>query len=507
MSSANGTRVDLLSFYPSSSTAPAVSIKLEPPSGLPVGSETAHSAQLAFDPSVSTLYVSSTLRGSIFAFKVSCSSWSPSATTRNDRQDNEAQVDRDVSSLRRLLAEETSVNNNKSRSIRISHVLETPHPEPVLQFVLDAASSASPPAQSSSPSGGALVLHSQGIQHMTLATLPASSSTSKRGSLSAPALSPGKPTLSNPFSSTRPTPPPTNGVVVIAPGDASRVSPLSSVPSSPPTESELDKYLASGRRMSLEGSIHVQSEVEVEEERVDEVSWEFMRRASIPIVDVGSPENENGVVVDAERDDDDKKKDREVEEVLRAKRQQDKVGAAPPPQQNNCDELGSIDEPVRGDIANASVLDPAAVSLNLADKRDQPASQAVVGNVQRDGNEPDEVRRAVPLVRAAIKSMKQKAKAAERNGEGTFSNTYKNYSTTSPPVAASSADSSSAFALPPQTPTTPLAQSPRFSNVAVGDNVVDELRKMERSIEAIVSRQLETYRELFASTQMMQRTS
>ncbi|GAA5898092.1 uncharacterized protein JCM6883_000920 [Sporobolomyces salmoneus] len=484
VSSRNGTQIDLFSFAspsspPSSTASPVVSITLEPPTDDDDTANSHHSSQMSFNHSSSTLYVSSSLRGSIFAFKVSY----PSLSLTN------ARYDLDV--LERFLSDETPLVDPKTRSIRISHVLETPHPEPILQFVLDSKTPAAQSDEGGAGGGGALVLHSQGIQHMSLPPLPVSSGASKRPSVSAPPpLTSDKPSLSNPFSSDASTFPPS--------ANARSVSPHSPTPSSPPTDSELDRYLEVGRRMSLEGSIHVQSEVEVEEERVDEVSWEFMRRASVPIVHEDEMEP-NGV------EEEEEEKDRQVEEILRARLEKEKVSVS-------ADELGSIDEPVRGDIANASVFDPATLATPSAEDQEillRPRSE------ESKPSKEEEIKLSGPVVNAAIKSMKAATAAKRTGGEGgpSFSNTYKNYSA-SATNQSPEADSSASTAFPvPQTPTTPLAQSPRIGtgNVQGGEKLLDEMKKLRNelpgSIEGIVSRQLETYLQRFEEDRSRERSS
>jgi len=193
--------------------------------------------------------------------------------------------------------------------------------------------------------------------------------------------------------------------------------------------------------MSLEGSIKVNKRVEVEEERVDEVSWEFMRRASIPFT---HPEEMNEEL-------EGKKRDKEVEEVLKKK-----------------EEL-----PARGDIANA--LNPAT---------------------PRGEKKEEEIKLSGPVVNAAIKSMKL-AKKKEVGGSN-FQNTYKNYSGSSqssstPPVNGSIEEEGtvSSSPSPPQVET----------KTEDAGTIVEELRRVEKGlpavVERIVKRELEAHREFY----------
>ncbi|GAA6005398.1 hypothetical protein JCM11491_003629 [Sporobolomyces phaffii] len=501
VTSARGTQVDVLPLVPSQEPLSIVSIELESPTD--AAEAEFHSSKLAFDPQSSTLFASSSLRGSIFAFKVAYSSLPPNIVQGGQ---SDAETLRGLVDLRKS---GRASDSRPSRSIRISHVLETPHPTPILQFVLDSKPSQ---PETTAGGGGALVLHSQGIQHLALTPLPASSS-SKRPSVSAaPGPGPG-PSLSNPFASsplsTIPFPPAAPGPSRLPPATGEPdLSPTSTAPSTP--SDELDKYLATGRRMSLEGSIHVQSEVEVEEEQVDAVSWEFMRRASIPIGDDDRDRRrgQDKVEPDVGRDD---QKDREVELVLQARRdnegQVENGGAADDDRLGQGAGLGSVDEPVKGDIANALALDAATTNPSSTTDSTPTFSHDFANHdpqelerpaPEQHDQEDKEIKLSGPVVNAAIKSMK-----AKKSGGGeAFSNTYKNYSNPSSVPGSPSAVDPSRSILPP-TPSTPVAQtqSSGVSDSRGGASNADGWKRLEtelpRSIEDRVSRQLERYLQRF----------
>ncbi|GAA5838439.1 hypothetical protein JCM5353_001802 [Sporobolomyces roseus] len=423
ISSQKGTQLDFVGF--DHLAVRIASIKLE--STPDENDDRFHYSQLQYHDPSSTLFVSSSLRGSIFAFKLAFSSLPQeiSSTLRSDS---------DTLSRLITLPQPNRQAEPSSRPVRISHVLEVPHPEPILSFVIDSKphqQQQSPPEEykfGSQPSPttsvrqelGVLIHHPQGIQHVLLPSLPASTSTTSTSSQS-------QFTNSNPFSVPLTQSASTQSVSQ-DPGNLTEEESLS----------ELEKFLATGRRMSLEGSIKVNKRVEVEEERVDEVSWEFMRRASIPFT---HPEEMNEEL-------EEKKRDKEVGEVLKKK-----------------EEL-----PAKGDIANA--LNPAT---------------------PREEKKEEEIKLSGPVVNAAIKSMKL-AKKKEVGAGSNFQNTYKNYSSSSqssstPPVNGSIEEEGtvSSSPSPPQVET----------KTEDAGKIVEELRRVEKGlpgvVEQIVRKELESH--------------
>lgn len=402
-----------------------------------------------------------------------------------------------------LQQEESSIDPTSStsvstrRTIRVEEILETPHPNPIIQYVLDP--SPSPSSSNESPGGGgALILHSQGIQHMSLPLVPKTS----------PRLNPpidsstttilkDTPLLSNPFSPSSSTTttllppsephPLTNGFI---PSPSPSTPPPQHDDSNPSSPSELEKYLATGRRMSLEGSIHVQSEVEVEEERVDPVSWEFMRRASIPILEHGNEEEIE------------KKKDREVEEVLSRRRRMRATGQEEGKGRGQ-DKLPSIDEPTKGDIANA--FSPSVTPLTTPGLFGPPRE----GLGRRDEEGEGEIKLSGSVVNKAIKSMKlATAKKSQQQGDGTaaFSNTYKNYSMASGEKEDSKVDGGRGGGgggpfINPSSSTTTMGSGSMGSTTTsmVGKGAAGEKERvvesdLPRQIERVISEQFEKYR-------------
>jgi len=417
ISSHKGTQVDLIGFDHFATSV--ASIKLESP---PDQNDTRfHYSQIQYHDSSSTLLVSSSLRGSIFAFKLAFAPL-PQELSSDLRSDSDT--------LSRLLTlpRPDPASKPSSRPIRISHVLEVPHPESILSFVIDSkphqqqsqsssdeykfGSQLSPLSSSTEVKQelGVLIHHPQGIQHVLLPSLPTSTTSTS--------TSQAQFTNSNPFSVPLTQSASTQSVSQ-DPGNLTEEESLS----------ELEKFLSTGRRMSLEGSIKVNKRVDVEEERVDEVSWEFMRRASIPF-----PEEESNET----SEEDVKKRDQEVEELLMKKKE----------------EL-----PAKGDIANA--LNPAT---------------------PREEKKEDEIKLSGAVVNAAIKNMKL-AKKKEVGGSN-FQNTYKNYSNASttdsstPPVNGSIEEEGTVSL----SPTPPQVET----KTEDAGTIVEELRRVERGLPAIV---------------------
>ncbi|GAA5935787.1 uncharacterized protein JCM15063_001804 [Sporobolomyces koalae] len=465
ISGKSGARIACTPFVQSSDDA-SVTIELEAPAK--PEEQLYHHSQLQVHPSSTTLFVSSSLRGSIFSFKIA---GPPSESV--DGLDSEV--------LSRLLR--STAGPDASRSMHISHMLETPHTSPVLQFVLDTnplqrsetrlPTDATPERpyrfggppvsphgtgaeiQTIEPQIGALVLHPQGIQHIALGQITAVPSIP-----SAPqsALVPiDKESASGP-------PPPTNGrpALETAPPDEMTHDESSS---------ELERYLATGRRMSLEGSIHVSSEVEIEEERVDPVSWEYMRRASVPIP------YEREFVAD--------KVDCQNQITEEAE-----VGVP----KSTAIERDSPDETVKSGTTSTLALDTAT---SVPD---------TTCGLEED--EAKEIKLAGPVVNAAIRSMKA---AAKKNTKEPFSNTHKNYSHSSSPGRSDLQEATSSNL--PGTASPQQQQQLQSSTSTLADEkdaaVLEGLQRLEtalpESIGALVGQALEKYLQRFEEERLEDR--
>ncbi|GAA5861626.1 hypothetical protein JCM1840_005212 [Sporobolomyces johnsonii] len=266
ISSAQGTHIALVPLVGTGSGVAAATIELNLPAEPSPALAELNFSHLAYHQQTNTLLVSSSLRGSLFAFRLAfnhaglpveapaddAAFFAALGSRPTPRPDSPWSADEDALPL----------------ALRIDHVLETPTPSPVLNFALDAVPHSSPSSQAQLETGpfggpmpaavqkvpfGALVLHPGGIHHVALsAEKPRAYSASRRRSTFA-----------------------------VAPADAVGSPDLDA--GGRTTETEQDEFeaaMAAGRRMSLEGSIYVSSEVEVVVEELDDVDREAQRRAS-----------------------------------------------------------------------------------------------------------------------------------------------------------------------------------------------------------------------------------
>lgn len=212
------------------------------------------------------------------------------------------------------------------------------------------------------------------------------------------------------------------------------------------TETEQDEFeaaMAAGRRMSLEGSIYVSSEVEVVVEELDDVDREAQRRASQAQFDVGEAEKPTEPVGH----------DWEAE-----------------------DDGPSVDEPAAGDIANALPMAEGKKDIKLAG----------------------------PVVDAANRSMKA-SEAPSKSSTPMSMATPSSVSTPLPApfeVSPSSSHAPPQLASPhsPVIASAPLEPSPSTSSHTRVDKNMDVLRELRRiesavpnRIEKVVARELEKH--------------
>ncbi|GAA5913887.1 hypothetical protein JCM8208_004989 [Rhodotorula glutinis] len=295
---------------------------------------------LAYHRATQSLLVSHSLRGSIYAFRLT---FAPGT----------------------------------SQGVRIEHVVEQPTTEPVLSFVLDPLASADPHA--AGPSSSSTAVDSD---------VPPSSATSS---------SPPLPQLSF-------------GALVLHPRGVSHIGLVGSVPrppSRPPTPSTAgtvtddddEPHLAAmataaGRRMSLEGSIYVASEVSV---RVDEPETdELSLKVALPAVSSPSPLSSP------------------------SKSAEPRIRDAPPCAASS---FGSYSlsppraaEPALGDLGNgiSGARTPVAEAPSGSASAGPGASSSPnpLFNVGGGGGGGERIRLAGPVVNAAIRSMKARQQHA-----------------------------------------------------------------------------------------------
>ncbi|GAA5965365.1 hypothetical protein JCM21900_006012 [Sporobolomyces salmonicolor] len=429
ISSVQGTHVALIPLSGAGSGLAAATFELTLPANPDPSPALAelNFSHLAYHRQTNTLLISSSLRGSLFAFRLAFNhAGLPVEAPTDDaaflaalgsrpapRTDSPSSVDEDVLPL----------------ALRIDHVLETPTPSPVLNFALDSIPHSSPSSQAQLETGpfggcmpaavqkvpfGALVLHPGGIHHVALsAEKPRSYAASRRRSTFAvtAAGAPGSPDFDGRTTETE--------------------------------QDEFEAAMAAGRRMSLEGSIYVSSEVEVVVEELDDVDREAQRRASQAQFDVEEAETPTEAVGH----------DWEAE------------GDGP-----------SVDEPAAGDIANA---------LPMAEGR-------------------KDIKLVGPVVDAANRSMK--ASEAPSKSSTPVSMVMPSSVSTSLPapfeVSPSSSHAPPQLASPhsPVIASAPLEPSPSTSSHGRVDKNMDVLRELRRiesavpnRIEKVVARELEKH--------------
>ncbi|GJN94631.1 hypothetical protein Rhopal_007714-T1 [Rhodotorula paludigena] len=319
--------------------------------------------QVAYHRESQSLVVSNSLRGSLYAFRLTFAPppTSPSYTT-------------DAAHLRLLAS--APLNGTRPTLLRVDHVLEHPTPSPILSFSLDSLPSAeasATTAESALPAGvraasklqyGALVVHPGGVHHVALAA--------ERPRVYTPAAERDR-AAGIAF-----------GFGTAASGGGQPVPDLSEI-----DEDEDDgdgdakdafaAALAAGRRMSLEGSIYVSSEVEVvvDEPETDEISL----RVASSLADFrfdSSPAPLAPVLP-------------HVDSVV--------LGNAQP----------SIDEPPLGDLSNG--LGGALTPVALASPGVTPSTLSASEGIKLAG----------PVVNAAIRSMKASKAAAASSATGAAS--------------------------------------------------------------------------------------
>jgi hypothetical protein len=317
ISSRSGT---LISIFALGVDVPSIAIDVLRPSNI---SSASLFTQIAFHGPSQTLVASHSLRGSLFAFRL-------------------------------------TVPALPGGALRVDHVLEHPTPAPILSYSLDSLSTADPRGASLSPSAadarsvpagtklryGALVVHPGGVHHIALvAEHPRA------------VLANG----SSPSGSSH--------------GDAEELD-------------ALDAAMEAGRRMSLEGSIYVSSEVEVcvDEPETDEISLSVAVPPTPPVVP-DTHEKKLGEVFD-END----TPRASTPPVLSPSLQSVQAAQEDCRSALSCDTLPSSDEPATGDLSNGL-----------------PAASAPVQEAGADGtgvSPMSGIRLAGPVVNAAIRSMK-----------------------------------------------------------------------------------------------------
>ncbi|BGP35964.1 hypothetical protein JCM10296v2_007816 [Rhodotorula toruloides] len=315
VSSRSGT---LISIFALGADEPSIAIDVLRPNNV---SSASLFTQIAYHGPSQTLVASHSLRGSLFAFRLTFPSLPGGA-------------------------------------LRVNHVLEHPTPAPILSYSLDSLSTADPRTAAAAPSAndgrnvpagtklryGALVVHPGGVHHVALVA--------------------------------------EHPRAVLANGSSSSGS-------SHEEEEELDALdaaMEAGRRMSLEGSIYVSSEIEVcvDEPETDEISLSV---AVLPTPPVASDDHEKklGEVVD-ENETPLALTPPVFSPSLQATQVAQHRHLALPP-----DSLSSSDEHANGDLSNGL---PAAST---------PVQEAVVDIC---ASPTSGIKLAGPVVNAAIRSMK-----------------------------------------------------------------------------------------------------
>ncbi|BGP11945.1 hypothetical protein JCM10049v2_007865 [Rhodotorula toruloides] len=316
ISSRSGT---LISIFALGADEPSIAIDVLRPSNV---SSASLFSQIAYHGPSQTLVASHSLRGSLFAFRLTFPSLPGGA-------------------------------------LRVNHVLEHPTPAPVLSYSLDNLSTADPRTASAAPSAddgrnvpagtklryGALVVHPGGVHHVALVA--------------------------------------EHPRAVLANGSSSSGS-------SHDEEEELDALdaaMEAGRRMSLEGSIYVSSEIEVcvDEPETDEISLSVAISPTPPVVSEDH-EKKLGEVVDQNETPLALTPPVFSPPLQAVQATQEQRQLTPP-----SDSLPSSDEPANGDLSNGL---PAAST---------PVQEAGgdIGASPTSG-----IKLAGPVVNAAIRSMK-----------------------------------------------------------------------------------------------------
>lgn len=245
----NGTIVKHVSLIAPSSSKIDTSIELTLPSSATSASESTNFSQLNYHTPTQTLYVSSSVRGSLFALHLAFNEPNVREIQKLAELKNIVRSDADF-----LLT--FPEPNWTARPPTIDHVLEVTTAEPIVSFVLDNAGNLNSSSDSTGPEQlGALILHPAGLHQVSF----------ERPRLPSIITSGGSSTIKSASSSKG------NGVEITTSAPAQRDNDGDDGFNGDDARSVLtdDSEAGAGRRLSLESSIHVQSEVEVVVDEAD----------------------------------------------------------------------------------------------------------------------------------------------------------------------------------------------------------------------------------------------